>query len=79
MGFIFSPPRTPSIPSYTPPPPISTPAPSSEEAKRAAQEEADKQRRAALSAKGPGSTILTGGLGDTSAAPVKLRTLLGEA
>ena len=79
MGFLFPTPKV-SSPSIPPPTPkVSTPAPDSEEVKQAAQTAADNQRRAAVVAKGRQSTILTGGLGDTTQAPVKLRTLLGEA
>ncbi len=42
------------------------------------QAAAERQRKAAGLAKGRESTLLTGGLGDTSIAPVVRKTLLGE-
>jgi len=76
MGFIanmFSPPR----PQMPPLPPLPV-APTDPAAEAAAQEAAEKERKAAALAQGRSSTILTGGQGDTSEAPVTKRTLLGE-
>ena len=47
-------------------------------ASAAADEAARKQRRAAALASGRASTILTGGQGVTSAAPVAQHTLTGQ-
>ena len=68
MGFIFSPPK----PKVEPLPPLPT---SEDPAVKRRKEElrlAQKRRR------GRAATILTGGLGDTSMAPVERKTLLGE-
>ena len=81
MGMLFGKPGMPSQPKnmYPAPAPIATPAPEDPAVKAAALVAAENQRRAALNAKGQQSTILSGGMGDTTKAPVKMRTLLGEA
>ena len=61
------------------PPTEATQAPDSGAAQIAAQKAAEDQRRVGVIAKGGQSTILTGGLGDTTQVPTKRRTLLGEA
>lgn len=79
MGFIariFSPPK---MPSYTPPAMvIQQPIYDNSAAEAAAAEAAEKQKRAALLAKGRASTLLMGGEGITTPAPVKLKRALGE-
>lgn len=67
MGSIFS----PSIPKPKPAPPAPTPT------DPMVQQIAEAQAAQAASAAGRMSTILTGGLGDTSAAPVVQKQLLG--
>ena len=61
-----------SSPSLPPPPP--PPKPSDTEVKSAAL--AERQR--AYRARGRASTILTGGLGDLSPAPIVAKFLLGQ-
>lgn len=74
MGFLMPKVKTPTIP---PMPRMPTP-PTDKAAEEEAKKAAELQRQQILKAKGISSTILTGGLGDTSAAPIKMRTLLGE-
>ncbi|MFN0043572.1 MAG: hypothetical protein ACKVSF_10230 [Alphaproteobacteria bacterium] len=62
-------------PSPPPPPPL-PPLPSREDP--AIEEARRRQLVAARRAKGRASTILTGGAGDPSDAPVQRKTLLGE-
>lgn len=69
MGF-FSP--SPPSPPPPPPPPPTITDPSVEEARRKAIEDSARKAR------GRASTILTGGQGDLSEAPVAKKTLLGE-
>ncbi len=68
MGF-FSAPSPPPPPP--PPPPPTRDDSAVEEARR-------KQLEAARKARGRASTILTGGMGDESPAPVAKKSLLGE-
>lgn len=62
-------PKTPPVETPKPPPQLNDPA--IEDARRREQEAARK-------AKGRSSTMLTGGLGVTAAAPVARPTLLGS-
>lgn len=69
MSGMFS---SPKIPAPTPAPePPTKDDPSVEEARR-------KELQAAAKARGRAATLLTGGDGDTSAAPVQRKRLLGE-
>ena len=63
--------QLPAAPAPAPPAPIDY------QAQADAKAAADAQRKAAVSASGRSSTILTGGLGDYSMAPTTQRTLLG--
>ena len=78
MGFhnvsgLFS---SPSIPSPPPLPPA--PNPDTDPGTADKLNEAERKRRQAeASASGRASTILTGGLGDTSEAPIARNVLLG--
>lgn len=66
-------------PSPPPPMPVIQPLPIPPTDKTAeVQAAAERQRKATALAKGRESTLLTGGLGDTSVAPVVRKTLLGE-
>jgi hypothetical protein len=65
LGKLFAP-STPKLPA----------APARSDAEVQAASEA--ARRRALAAGGYGSTIMTGGGGDLSAAPVTVKTLLGQ-
>lgn len=68
MTAMFSSPKTPDV--VTPPPPPTPADPAVQQAAR------DAQTAAAMAA-GRGSTILTGGQGDTSKATVAKKVLLG--
>lgn len=70
MSGLFS---KPSMPAPLPPPP----APSIDPAIQAQTQEADRQRRLALSQGGRASTVLTGGMGDTSTPMTASKQLLG--
>lgn len=59
----------PKMPAQTPPPTLEDPA--------IAQARA-KEQQAALKAKGRAATVITGGEGDTSEAPIQRKRLLGE-
>lgn len=70
-----------SSPKSTPQPQIvyqTATAPDSSAAAAEAEEAANKQRRAKALARGRASTLLSGGEGLTSKAPVKLKQALGE-
>lgn len=71
MAGMFAPAR-PAAPPPPPPPPAPTKTDSSVEAARRSEVEA------AGKARGRSASILTGGDGDTSAAPVTTKRLLGE-
>lgn len=73
LASIFSPPKSPSLP-----PVQEVQPPTDEAAVRAREKEAQDQRKAAQLAKGRASTLLTGGAGITSQAPVRLKELFGE-
>lgn len=64
--------KKPDAPTPPPPPP---PAPTENVAEVTAAR--DKERRRMAAGLGKKSTMLTGALGDTSAAPVQQKTLLG--
>lgn len=66
----FFAPKVPSVAAPAPPPTMSDP--SVAEARRKAIEDSARKAR------GRASTILTGGQGDTSNAPVAKKSLLGE-
>lgn len=68
MSFLFGGIKTPPLPTYTPP---------ADRDDAAVQEARRKELLQASLAKGRSSTLLTGGTGDTSAAPVARPTLLG--
>lgn len=65
-----------SVPSAPAPP--EPPMPVERGNAKAERETAEHDRKAALTAQGAGSTLLTGSLGDTSAADVQSKTLLGQ-
>ena len=69
MSSLFSPPSAPSLP---PPPPLPTPDDPEIQRRREAE------RQALLRRRGLRAGILTGGLGDTSPAPVQRPSLLGQ-
>lgn len=60
----------PSAPQPAPAPPA--------QADPAVEAARQKELEAAMKARGRAATILTGGQGDTSAAPVERKTLLGQ-
>lgn len=68
-------PFAPKMPSMPAPPPPPEPPPARDDP--AVNAEATARRKRALAAKGRGSTILSGSLGDTSEANVG-KTLLGS-
>ena len=70
MGGLFSSPSPP-------PPPPPPPAPA-QEGDPAVEEARRKELIAARKRQGRAATLLTGGYGDLSAAPVATKTLLGE-
>jgi hypothetical protein len=70
MGGLFSSPSLPPPPA-PPPPPAQEGDPAVEEARR-------KELIAARKRAGRTATLLTGGYGDESIAPVATKTLLGE-
>lgn len=70
MSGLFS---KPSIPAPSAP----LPTPALDPAIQAQTQEADRQRRLQLAAGGRASTVLTGGLGDTSTPTTASQTLLG--
>jgi hypothetical protein len=78
MASLFSTPKVSSTPAIQYVMETSSVDPTSEEAKEKADEEAEKQRKAANAAKGAASTILTGGLGVEEEATVKRKKLFGE-
>jgi hypothetical protein len=78
MGALFSKPKQPSMPAMIQYVPQAVDTYDQEESKAKAQEEAEKQRRAANAARGPASTILTGGMGVLEEAPIKRKKLFGE-
>ncbi len=69
MGAIFSSPKAPDLPAPEPVPTAADPA--VEEARR-------KELLASQKKRGSQAAILTSGDGDTSAAPVQTKRLLGE-
>jgi hypothetical protein len=77
MGAIFSPPKSPPpviLPAPSPPPPA--PAPKAED-NAAVQAAAERERKAAAQAKGPGSTLLTSGLGLLTTPETEKKKLVG--
>jgi hypothetical protein len=68
MSTLFSKPKVPEI---------KTPAPPQPEAE-AVEEARNKVKLAAMRARGRESTLLTGGMGVSGAAPVQRKVLLGE-
>lgn len=76
MGFLSNIFKGPPATAPAPPPPA--PVVRDYGAEAAAEAAAEKQRKAAAVAVGRQSTVLTGGMGDTSTAPTTKRTLLGE-
>jgi hypothetical protein len=67
MGGIFSPPKPPPMPVMPAPAPLPAPPPAAATmADPAVQQQADRQRKAAQSARGRSSTILTSEFGAIS-------------
>ena len=67
-------PKAPKVEAAPVAPPVAAPIDADADAKKAGEDE----RRKRLAATGRSDTILTGGLGDTSAAQVGKKTLLGQ-
>ena len=67
-------PKSPSVKPAPTAPPIVAPIDADADAKKAG----DEERRKCQAASGRSSTILTGGLGDTSTAATGKKRLLGE-
>lgn len=67
----FSSPKTPAAPAPTPIPA----APSTDS--KGVEDARDREKRRRALSEGKSSTMVTGALGDTSAAPVAQKTLLG--
>lgn len=72
------PPPPPPAPPPAPPPPPPPPATPEEDDSAELQAARDAERRRARLAQGRSASILTSGQGDTSAAPVRRKRLLGQ-